>query len=254
MVVVPKLIDGAAPIIEPSRSVPIEARTNVAEEPELEKMVEQLKTLSQPCATELPKPLNIPAATLRKRRMASVLDVVMEFVKTSTPVSAEALRTEAKVLGKNDAASMAQTTTETGPTEVPTEAGPSEMAAEGFVKESIPEKPAAPTPEAPYRDDLNFIIRHAPGKQLSVEQVAEVQHYAKDLKYPRGSLVYGGEDVDDFLYYLPDNKEINVSREMVDNIGYSKLELGLSAMSKDQLADSLAYNSLKVCMFWFVVL
>jgi hypothetical protein len=33
---------------------------------------------------------------------------------------------------------------------------------------------------------------------------------------------------------------------MADNIGYPKLELGLSAMTKDQLADSLAYNSLKV--------
>jgi hypothetical protein len=32
----------------------------------------------------------------------------------------------------------------------------------------------------------------------------------------------------------------------MDNIGYSKLELGLSAMSKDQRADNLAYNSLKV--------
>jgi hypothetical protein len=66
--------------------------------------------------------------------------------------------------------------------------------------------------------------------------------------------VYGGDDKDDFLYYLPDNKEINVYREMVYNIGYPKLELGLSAMSKDQLADNLAYNSLKVCMFWFVIL
>jgi hypothetical protein len=37
----------------------------------------------------------------------------------------------------------------------------------------------------------------------------------------------------------------------MDNMGYPKLELGLSAMSKDQLADSLAYNSLKVCIFWF---
>jgi hypothetical protein len=36
--------------------------------------------------------------------------------------------------------------------------------------------------------------------------------------------------------------------KMMDNIGYPKLELGLSAMSKDQLADSLAYNSLKVCI------
>jgi hypothetical protein len=34
----------------------------------------------------------------------------------------------------------------------------------------------------------------------------------------------------------------------MDNIGYLKLELGLSTMSKDQLTDSLAYNSLKVCI------
>jgi hypothetical protein len=66
--------------------------------------------------------------------------------------------------------------------------------------------------------------------------------------------VYGGDDKDDFLYCLLDNKEINVYREMADNTGYLKLELGLSMMSKDQLADNLAYNSLKVCMFWFVIL
>jgi hypothetical protein len=30
------------------------------------------------------------------------------------------------------------------------------------------------------------------------------------------------------------------------NMGYPKLELGLCAMSKDDLVDSLAYNSLKV--------
>ena len=75
-----------------------------------------------------------------------------------------------------------------------------------------------------------------------------MQHYARDLKYTRGSLVYGGNDEDAFLYCLPDNKEIHVCREMMDNIGYPKLELDLSAMSKDQLADSLAYNSLNVCI------
>jgi hypothetical protein len=94
---------------------------------------------------------------------------------------------------------------------------------------------------------LNYFVRYASGKQLSEEQIAEVQHYAKDLKYPRGSLVYGGNDEDDFLYCLPDSKEIHVCREIMDNIGYPKLELGLSTLSKDQLADSLAYNSLKVC-------
>jgi hypothetical protein len=61
--------------------------------------------------------------------------------------------------------------------------------------------------------------------------------------------VYSGDDEDDFLYFLPDNKEIHVYREMADNVGYPKLELGLSTMTKDQLADSLAYNSLKVRIF-----
>jgi hypothetical protein len=61
-------------------------------------------------------------------------------------------------------------------------------------------------------------------------------------------LVNGGDNNDDFLYYLHDGKEINVCREMMDNMGYPKLELGLSEMTKDQLADSLAYNSLKVCI------
>jgi hypothetical protein len=46
-----------------------------------------------------------------------------------------------------------------------------------------------------------------------------------------------------------DNMEINVCREMMDNIGYPKLELGLSAMTKDQLEDNLTYNNLKVCIF-----
>jgi hypothetical protein len=35
---------------------------------------------------------------------------------------------------------------------------------------------------------------------------------------------------------------------MARNIGFSKLEVGLSAMSMNDLADSLAYNSLKVKM------
>jgi hypothetical protein len=66
---------------------------------------------------------------------------------------------------------------------------------------------------------------------------------------PQGSLVYNGTDEDDFLYCLPDNKEIFVCREMMRNMGFPKLELGLSAMSKDDLADSIAYNSLKVYIF-----
>jgi hypothetical protein len=62
--------------------------------------------------------------------------------------------------------------------------------------------------------------------------------------------MYNGNDEDDFLYFLPDNKEISLCREMMKNMGYPELELDLSAMSKDDLVDSLAYNSLKVYIYF----
>jgi hypothetical protein len=181
--------------------------------------------------------LSATTGTPRKRKMASVLEAILESVKTSPP--------SAEVSG-----SKTEDVTEmiTASTSFHAEVRPSETAPENLVKESLPEKPSAPAPEAPSRSDLNFIIRHASGKQLSVEQIAEMEHYAKELNYPQGSLVYGGDNDDDFLYCLPDGKEINICREMMDNMGYPKLELGLSAMTKDQLAHSLAYNSLKVCI------
>jgi hypothetical protein len=74
----------------------------------------------------------------------------------------------------------------------------------------------------------------------------EARHYAQRLKYPKGALVYNGANEDDFLYCLPDNKEIFVCREIARNMGFPKLEEGLSVLSKDELVDSLAYNSINV--------
>ena len=124
------------------------------------------------------------------------------------------------------------------------EQGPSDV---GLMpeKEEAPKEVESPTPEAS-SEELDFIIRHASGKKLLEEEIVEAKHYAQELKFPKGALVYNGTNEDDFLYCLPDNKEISVSREMAKNIGFPKLEVGLSAMSKDDLADSLAYNSLKV--------
>jgi hypothetical protein len=110
---------------------------------------------------------------------------------------------------------------------------------------------AMPTPETVPLENLEYIIHHALGKQLTKEQIVEVQYYARDMRYLRDSLVYGGNDEDDYLYCLLDNKEIYVCREIMNNMGYLKLELGLSAMPKDQLADCLAYNNLKVSIFYF---
>jgi hypothetical protein len=137
----------------------------------------------------------------------------------------------------------------TASTSAHAEAGPLEVVPENLVEESLSKNPLTSTPEAPSSSDLNFIVQHASGKQLSTEQAAETEHYTKELKYPHGSLVYIGDNDDDFLYCLPDGKEINVCREMMDHMGYLKLELGLSAMTKDQLVDSLIYNSLKVRIF-----
>jgi hypothetical protein len=41
-----------------------------------------------------------------------------------------------------------------------------------------------PTPEMAPLENLDYIFRHASGKQLTKEQIAELHHYAKDLRYP----------------------------------------------------------------------
>jgi hypothetical protein len=83
-------------------------------------------------------------------------------------------------------------------------------------------------------------------KRLSEEEIFEANQYARELKYPKGALVFNGTDEDDFLYCLPDNKELSICREMARSMGFPKLEAGLCAMTNDDLADSLANNSLKV--------
>jgi hypothetical protein len=195
----------------------------------------------------------ITVITPKRRRMASVLDAIMESTSVSTLAS-----TEEKNIKEATEAITTRVEAEVGPS-VPAKTGPVETvgkdtgqgpldAALILEKEGAPKKVKSSTPKAS-TEELDFIIRHASGKQLSEEQIAEAKHYARELKYPKGSLVYNGIDEDDFLYCLLDNKEIFVCREMARNIGFPKLEVGLSAMLKDGLADSLAYNSLKVKMF-----
>jgi hypothetical protein len=58
--------------------------------------------------------------------------------------------------------------------------------------------------------------------------------------------VFNGSNEDDFLYCLPDNKEISICQEITKSMGFLKLDECLSVMSKDDLADSLVYNSIKV--------
>jgi hypothetical protein len=77
---------------------------------------------------ELPKVSKTAAITPKRRRMASVLDVVIESVKVSTPALAP--NAEGEALKKSSEAIMAQGTVEARPS-VPTEARSSEAAEEG---------------------------------------------------------------------------------------------------------------------------
>jgi hypothetical protein len=236
-------------------------REKMVEEPGLKKLVEQPKTSSLQQETELPKVAKIPAVTPKWRRMASVLDTVMESTKVPTPASTEVPSMSEKNIKETAEAVVIRVEAEAG-SSVPTETGPAELVEKDseqrpldaakvpllLEEERTSKESKFPAVEASTKG-LEFIVCHAAGKKLSKEQVTKARQYAKDLKYPPGSLVFNGTNKNDFLYCLPDNKEISICREMAENIGFLKLELVLSAMSKDDLADSLVYNSLKVVMF-----
>jgi hypothetical protein len=205
------------------------------------------KILSPPVEAELPKVTKAPTTTPKRRRMASVLEAVIETTRILTPTPAKKIDEAATAEAEAEAA------TAEAETEVKVEA---KAEAEAMPLASVEVEPAATekeiTEEAKSTDpealsmNLDFIIHHALGKKLSKGEIAEANHYAQKLKHPKGALVFNGTDEDDFLYCLPDNKEISVYREMAKSMGFPKLEVGLSAMSKDDLTDSLAYNSLKV--------
>jgi hypothetical protein len=221
---------------------PAEAKEKTAEKPELRKSTEQPKTLSPPQEPELPKVSKIPAITPKRRRMASALDTIIESSKVQTPASAPDRKGE--IPKKSSEAGLTLDTAEARPP-APIEEYASEAIPLTLEEENVPKKVKSPAPEV-LAEELDFIVRHASGKQLSKEQIAEAKQYARDLKYLERSLIYNDTYEDEFLYYLPNDKEISVCREMADSIGYPKLDIGLSVMSKDQLADNLAYNSLKV--------
>jgi hypothetical protein len=235
-------------------------KTNKIEEPIIEG-TKTLEVLSPSAGVTVSKAQKDLAATPKRKRMASILDVL------------ETIRASSSTRGKIAKASKVQIETETKLTEAEatmsqagTEAGPSEpakeksseigekAAEEEAIEQILPEKATAPTPEVP-SEVLDYIIRHVSGKRLSEEEIFEAKHYARELKYPKGALVFNGTDEDDFLYCLPENKELSVCREMARSMGFPKLEAGLYAMTKDDLADSLAYNSLKVqkmCIWKFM--
>jgi hypothetical protein len=232
--------------------------TEMAEMPATEKM-EEPKTEEAKASTEGMKVSEIlspseeieaskikkgSTVTPKRKRMVNVLDVLETIKLPSTTPKKTAETSEAP----------AEVSVAEAPKVIPTKVIPLEAEEAKIAKATEEMKMSEPTlveeintavPEASSKI-YDYIVRHASGKKLSEEEVFEANHYAKELKYPKGALVFNGTNEEDFLYCLPDNKELSVCREMARSMGFPKLEAGLCAMTKDDLADSLAYNSLKV--------
>jgi hypothetical protein len=255
---VPEFIGEASSATEAREPTPVAKIEEMAEVPAAEKTrearTEEAKTLE--ILSPSTKIQKSRAATPKRKRMVNVLDV-LETIKSlsitpkktakASEVSTEAFVTEALKQQFVTEAGPSEPTKvkhlkaeETKLTEATLETEKTKMT-EPILVEEI--DTAVPEASSKIRD---YIVRHASGKKLSKEEIFEANHYARELKYPKGAVVFNGTDEDDFLYCLPDNKELSVCREMARSMGFPKLEAGLCAMTKEDLADSLAYNSLKV--------
>jgi hypothetical protein len=140
-----------------------EPKTNKTEEPRIEG-TKTLEVFSPSAKVTMPKAQKGLAATPKRKRMASVLDV-LETVKasSSTPgkiAKASKVQIEAKTKLTEAKAAMSQASTEVVPSE-PAKEKPSEIgekvAEEEAIEQTLPEKAAAPTPEAP-SEDLGYVI------------------------------------------------------------------------------------------------
>jgi hypothetical protein len=125
---------------------------------------EHPKLLSPPTATELLKITTAATTTMtpKKRRMASILDVFLKSTNIPTPASTEAPKDNVEESREVSIASASPSHAEAETSG----ANPAELEKE---------KSTFPTPEAPSQANLEYIVRHALGKQVFEEQVVEVQ-------------------------------------------------------------------------------
>jgi hypothetical protein len=178
--VVPKFGEGACSTAEARQATPIaqsveettvmpktptvgptKAKNDKAKEPQIEEIMKMPEILSPPTEAKLPKVQKASTATPKRRRMANVLDAVLETTKALSPAPTKKIAEAAK----------AQTEAETGQaeakatkTQVEAEAGPSAPIA---VKPAVPEEKMAgqiaskktetPAPEA-LIENVDYII------------------------------------------------------------------------------------------------
>jgi hypothetical protein len=149
---------------------PVEKKIDRAEEPKIEEIMKMPKILSLPTEGKLPKVSNAFVATPKRRRMANVLDAMLETTKALSPAPKKKIVEAAKAQAEVE---TAQVEAKALKTRAEAEAGPSAPSStkpavfEGKTAGQIaPEKIDTPAPEASNKS-TDYIIRHASGKELS---------------------------------------------------------------------------------------
>jgi hypothetical protein len=190
-------IEGSAAMPKAPSAKLAEPKTDNIEETRIEG-TKTLEVLSPSAEVAVPKAQKGLLATPKRKRMASVLDV-LESIKASSSISSGKIAGVETKPAEVEAA-VGQGSAEVGPSE-PADKQPSEFeekaAEEEAIEQSLPEKTPAPAPEA-LKEKIEYIIRHASGKRLSKEEEREAQYYAQKLKYPKGALVFNGSGEEDF--------------------------------------------------------
>jgi hypothetical protein len=217
--------------------------TEKIEEPRAEE-TKTSEILSPSAKAEAPKSQKGPSMTPKRKKMVNVLDVLETIKSSSTTPKAIVETSGVQIEASGAETSKHQSEAEAGPPE-PTKVKSLEAEETKTSEQILAEETGTAAPEA-FSEAFDYILRHASGKKLTEKEKQEAQFYAQKLKYPKGALIFNGSGEEDFLYCLPDSKEISVCREMSKSFGFPTLEDGLSVLSKNELADSLAYNSLKV--------
>jgi hypothetical protein len=134
----------------------VETKVDKAEEPNNEEIMKMLEILNPPTEAAVPKVQMGSVVTPKRRRMANVLDVVFETIKTLSPVPTRKIAEASKAQLEAD---TKQAKVEAATIQAETEAS---------------------------NKSIDYIIRHASGKVLSQEEMLEARHYSQKLKYPKG--------------------------------------------------------------------
>ena len=128
--------------------------------------------LSPPAEAKLPKVQKAPVATPKRRRMASVLDAVLETTKALSPAPTKKIAEAAKVQAEAEAGPSAPIETKAV---VPEDKADQQTSDTGMAAgQDMAEKAKSPVLEA-LVEDIGYIFRHASGKKISEEDESRLE-------------------------------------------------------------------------------